>query len=93
MEMQNANPTILSVADLPTRKPTASARPKRALEFFPPTYAVDPFATTPDLTGDEGTDESEDDEVESIDAQEIYGKFFFSRPHCIQIANSRKQTW
>ncbi|KAI5853421.1 hypothetical protein BZA05DRAFT_352463 [Tricharina praecox] len=73
MEMQNANPTILSIADLPTRKPAASARPKRAHAFLPPTYAADPFAATSDLVADEGTDESEDDdEADGIDAQEIY---------------------
>lgn len=78
MEMQNANPTILSIADLPTRKPAASARPKRAHAFLPPTYAADPFAATSDLVADEGTDESEDDdEADGIDAQEIYGILLF----------------
>jgi len=90
MEMQNANPTILSVADLPTRK-TAASRPKRALAFLPPTYAADPFAATPDLVSDDGTDESDDDEVESIDAQEIYGTLVLLARIMSQPTDPRKQ--
>ena len=77
MEMQNANPTILNISDLPTRKPAPSARPRSCLTSLVPRYAVDPF-TSPSHSDEDGQDddqeEGEDDGiVDRIDAQEIYG--------------------
>lgn len=74
MEMQNANPTILNLSDLPTRK-TGAARPRTELAALaPPSYALDPFVPSalPDLSF---SDDSDDDDGadEAIDAQEIYG--------------------
>jgi hypothetical protein len=71
--LQNANPTILNLSDLPTRKPAASTRPRSALASLVPSYAHDPFAPSavPDLISDDS--DSDDSVVESIDAQEIYG--------------------
>ena len=67
---QNANPTILSIADLPTRKPAASTKPKSALAALAPSYASDPFLPShvPDLITDD-----DDDDDDQIDPQEIYG--------------------
>ena len=76
MEMQNANPTILNISDLPTRKPAPSARPRSCLTSLVPRYAVDPF-TSPSHSDEDGQDDQEEGEddgiVDRIDAQEIYG--------------------
>jgi len=75
MEMQNANPTILNISDLPTRKQASSSRPRGShLAAVVPSYAKDPFA--PDVDDNSSgydTDESGDDNLtEPIDEQEIY---------------------
>lgn len=76
METQNANPTILSISDLPSRrKEQKKTSPSGLLTGLVPAYTKDPFATH---TGAESSssdqDESEDDSVvERIDEQEIYG--------------------
>jgi hypothetical protein len=72
--VQNANPTILNLSDLPTRKPTTSTRPRSALASLTPSYAHDPFSSSalPELITDDSSDD-DDSVVERIDAQEIYG--------------------
>lgn len=72
METQNANPTILSISDLPSRRqPQKKAAPSSLLTGLTPAYARDPFATSTESVSE---DESEDDSiVERIDEQEIYG--------------------
>ena len=71
-EMQNSNPTILNVADLPTRnRPTIKAgdRPSGI------------FAAIPN-PADFLSSDSEDDDLleEPIDEQEIYGKCSWIAP-------------
>lgn len=65
-EMQNSNPTILNVADLPTRSPSAI----KAAD-----YGNGIFAAVPN-PADFLSSDSEDDDLleEPIDEQEIYGK-------------------
>lgn len=75
MEVKNANPTILNRSDLPTRKPASSSsthRRRSPIESVAPTYPLDPFSTD-DFSADEAEDD--DDELEPIDAQEIYGVY------------------
>lgn len=75
METQNANPTILSISDLPSRQqlPKKTAAPSYLLSGLTPAYARDPFATSIESASE---DDSEDDSiVERIDEQEIYGNF------------------
>ncbi|KAI4157869.1 MAG: hypothetical protein LQ342_007935 [Letrouitia transgressa] len=76
--LQNANPTIRSASDLPTRRgqkisKTANSRGKFGLldSVIPVSaYVRDPF----NPSSGSGSDDSEtDDEVEPIDEQEIYG--------------------
>jgi hypothetical protein len=70
-EPANANPTILNLSDLPTRKATTS-KLKNTLSSATPAYLYDPFAAVPDL--DFSDDSEEDDETpEPIDSQEIFG--------------------
>ena len=68
MEIKNANPTILNVSDLPTRKLTTTSRTRSPIDDVVPVSTTDPFA--PDAESDSGDDS--DLEIESIDAQEIY---------------------
>lgn len=79
MEMQNANPTILNISDLPTRKSASLSRPRSDLASIIPSYPVDPFISDDaDLFGffeeNDGNDnlEEADNIVEPIDEQEIY---------------------
>lgn len=74
METQNANPTILSISDLPSRRQQQKkTAPSALLTGLTPAYARDPFATSAESASE---DESEDDSVvERIDEQEIYGNF------------------
>ena len=74
-EVLNANPTIRSVSDLPSRqgRPAKSLSRKNSLGLLSSTiplsaYTPDPFSppSTPE-------DSDEDDLVEPIDEQEIYG--------------------
>lgn len=76
METQNANPTILSISDLPSRKQEQKkTAPSGFLAGFTPAYVKDPFATSTGVTDFSSGDESEDDSiVERIDEQEIYGE-------------------
>lgn len=65
-EMQNSNPTILNVADLPTRDHHTQK---------PGNHLAGIFAATPN-PADFLSSDSEDDDLleEPIDEQEIYGK-------------------
>ncbi|KAH0604804.1 uncharacterized protein H6S33_006472 [Morchella sextelata] len=75
METQNANPTILSVSDLPSRRlEQKKSSPSSLLSGTVPAYTRDPFATgTGADYSSSDDDESEDDSVvEKIDEQEIY---------------------
>ena len=78
-EIQNANPTIRSASDLPSRRREIQVKtlkkPSLGLlaSVIPnPAYSSDPF-TTVDSSGSEKSDD-EDDTYEPIDEQEIYGK-------------------
>ncbi|KAJ5246964.1 MIP18 family protein [Penicillium chermesinum] len=63
-EMQNSNPTILNVADLPTRNRAAQKTRDSIPEIF---------AATPDLVDFLSSDSEDDDLLEEpIDEQEIY---------------------
>ncbi|KAL7266693.1 hypothetical protein RUND412_010752 [Rhizina undulata] len=70
METQNANPTILTAADLPTRHAPAK-RSLSAISTLTSTslFLHDPFSSSP-LS--DSSDSDDDEEVEEIDAQEIY---------------------
>jgi hypothetical protein len=87
----NANPTILSASDLPTRRRRASSHSN--VDAFStlfsngtavPGHLSDPFTTSPVSLSDL---ESEDDAVvDRIDEQEIYGKLLFDikkKPHLL----------
>ena len=74
-EIQNSNPTIRSASDLPTRQQRTSSPSTKndplglfASTIPSSTYLVDPFEPAPITDSD-----SEDDAVEPIDEQEIYG--------------------
>ena len=82
-EILNANPTIRNASDLPSRrrKHSSGSSTKTYLVLFSSTvpasaYAPDPFAHA----GFPDSDSSEDDDtVEPIDEQEIYGEFATSQ--------------
>ncbi len=72
----NANPTILSVSELPTRRQKRTNRGEsseenviRELLMAKPSYAMDPF-----YMSDFSDTDSDDSTVEPIDEQEIYGE-------------------
>lgn len=76
-EMDNANPTILSVNELPSRRRKAKAgvvEPKdfgiQEIMMAKPSYAMDPF-----YLSDYSDTDSDDSSLEPIDEQEVYGKF------------------
>ncbi|KAL8852883.1 MAG: hypothetical protein Q9221_002259 [Calogaya cf. arnoldii] len=75
-EILNANPTIRSAADLPSRRrePTKKTNPQRPFGLLSST--IPDSAYTPDPFNPSSSSESEssdnDDEVEPIDEQEIY---------------------
>ncbi|TAQ84733.1 hypothetical protein B7494_g6939 [Chlorociboria aeruginascens] len=76
--LDNANPTILSVSELPSRRQGRKARDKsgstniiRDLALAKPAYMMDPFYMSE--FSDSDSDEST---VEPIDEQEIYGVFY-----------------
>lgn len=77
-EVLNANPTIRNVSDLPSRHGQISKRPSRkgSLGLLTSTipssaYTPDPFSS-PSSSSDVGSSD-DDDVVEPIDEQEIYG--------------------
>ncbi|MCJ1377558.1 hypothetical protein MMC17_000653 [Xylographa soralifera] len=74
-EIQNSNPTVRNVADLPTRRGRTSSPTTNihSLGLFADTipsssYLLDPFEPAPTSSGSD----SDDDAVEPIDEQEIY---------------------
>lgn len=76
-EILNANPTIRNASDLPTRRGrTSSASDKKntlglfASSIPSSTYLSDPFEPAPASSDSESDD---DNAVEPIDEQEIYG--------------------
>lgn len=76
-ETLNANPTIRNASDLPSRRRQASPQSssKTSLGLFSSTvpasaYAPDPFTRS---TSSESENSDDDDTVEPIDEQEIYG--------------------
>lgn len=77
LDKDNANPTVLNASDLPSRRreSTVTRREDGGTGLFddlipPYNYLSDPFGqvSTP-------SDSEEDDSVEAIDEQEIYGRF------------------
>ena len=83
-QMQNANPTILNSADLPTRKPAAATQRKKPDLYDGTIFAdvlssaalqADPFVESP--SDSEISDEDYNVLEEPIDEQEVYGS---SRP-------------
>jgi len=81
----NANPTILNASDLPTRRrrrPSSQTSSKHAFGLFASsvpssTYLSDPFSTSlPSLASSdsESDNDADDNDVEPIDEQEIYGE-------------------
>jgi hypothetical protein len=75
--LDNANPTILSAAELPTRRQQRKGRDAsskvegiRAILMANPSDALDPF-----YLSDFSDTDSDDSTIEPIDEQEIYGKF------------------
>ena len=76
-EILNANPTIRNASDLPSRRQhfscqTSSKSPLGLLASTVPTYAYLPDPFSPAISDPENSD-SEDDSVDPIDEQEIYG--------------------
>ncbi len=78
----NANPTILNVSDLPTRRrppPSAQARQEAAsgvLNGVPAPFGapLDLFADSPNTSTGEDSEGDSDAAVEQIDEQEIFGR-------------------
>lgn len=76
VELDNANPTILSASELPSRKPNRKGRGGqsekkgiRDMLMAKPSFSMDPF-----YLSDFSDTDSDDSAVEPIDEQEIYGK-------------------
>jgi hypothetical protein len=76
-EILNANPTIRNASDLPTRRrrTSSTAAQKHPLGLFAnsipsSTYLTDPFESVAAFSN---SDSEDDDVVEAIDEQEIYG--------------------
>lgn len=76
LDKQNANPTILNPSDLPSRRREAQVKRRddgsTGLfdDLIPPySYLNDPFDPAAS-----SSDDSEDDAVEHIDEQEVYGE-------------------
>lgn len=80
MDKDNANPTILSLSQLPTRQakervvPTGPGTKYRDLIFSRPAYLSGSSDDESDWGGLDGMDADGDLAEEPIDAQEIYGK-------------------
>jgi hypothetical protein len=76
VELDNANPTILSVSELPShrqrRRQKEDSSNKHGIHDLlmgKPSYALDPF-----YMSDFSDTDSDDSSVEPIDVHEIYGK-------------------
>lgn len=76
-EILNANPTIRSAADLPSRRREPTQKSKNQRPFGLLSSAIPDSAYTPDPFSPSSASESEssdsEEEVEPIDEQEIYG--------------------
>lgn len=76
-EVLNANPTIRSAADLPSRRREPSKKSKTQRPFGLLSSAIPDSAYTPDPFNPSSSSDNEssedDEEVEPIDEQEIYG--------------------
>ena len=84
-EVLNANPAIRNASDLPTRRGRTSSQgdKKNTLGLFASsipslTYLSDPFEPA---AASSDSESDEDNAVEPIDEQEIYGKFTASVCH------------
>ncbi|KAI4235460.1 MAG: hypothetical protein LQ349_003150, partial [Xanthoria aureola] len=75
-EILNANPTIRSAADLPSRRREPAKKTKTQRPFGLLSSTIPDSAYTPDPFNPSSSSESEssdnDEEVEPIDEQEIY---------------------
>jgi hypothetical protein len=75
-ELDNANPTVLSASELPTRRPRrdrdASSKVGgiRAILMANPSDSLDPF-----YLSDFSDTDSDDSTIQPIDEEEIYGTF------------------
>lgn len=83
-EILNANPTIRNASDLPSRRRLGDSQPssKTPKGLFSSTipaaaYLPDPFS--PLTSSDSELSDEEEDGVEPIDEQEVYGKTISSR--------------
>lgn len=74
-EVLNANPTILSISDLPSRQGrlSKSLSRKGSLGLLSSTIPLSAYTPDPFSTPSTPQDSDEDDLVEPIDEQEIYG--------------------
>ena len=76
-EILNANPTIRNAHDLPSRRREPSQKSKSQRPFGLLSSTIPDSAYTPDpfnLSSSSGSESTDDeDEVEPIDEQEIYG--------------------
>lgn len=77
-ELDNANPTIISVSELPSHRRRSNAKNEATKKYgiqelimAKPSYALDPF-----YMSDYSDTDSDDSTVEPIDEQEIYGEHF-----------------
>lgn len=75
-ELDNANPTVLSASELPTRRPRrdrdvpSKVDGIRAILMADPSDSLDPF-----YLSDFSDTDSDDSTIQPIDEQEIYGTF------------------
>ena len=80
-ELDNANPTIISVSELPSHRRRQKSKQdgnKGGIEellMAKPSYAMDPF-----YMSDFSDTDSDDSTIEPIDEQEIYGEYCFKFP-------------
>jgi hypothetical protein len=77
-EKDNANPTILSASELPSRRRkrtwrdgSSDGKGIRDVLMAKPSFSMDPF-----YLSDFSDTDSDDSTIEPIDEQEIYGKLF-----------------
>ena len=81
-EVLNANPTIRSASDLPSRRRQGQAEPSAktpkglfAKTVPPSAYLPDPFS--PSSSSDSEPSDDDNAGIEPIDEQEIYGTAYF----------------
>lgn len=73
-DKDNANPTILNASDLPSRRPNSVVRPREdgGTGLFDGLLPQSRYMSDP-RDSDSSSSEDEANDVEAIDAQEIYG--------------------